>query len=102
MCKILKSIFIGSAALAFSADAAEPIEYRADALFGVGNGDLAPYYMSANRFGKLTQTNNAQLDLGFNRDMDLSKRFTWSYGVEFITGATSSTEYTSRKYRKSL
>ncbi len=96
MCKILKSIFIGSAALAFSADAAEPIEYRADALFGVGNGNLAPYYMSANRFGKLTQTNNAQLDLGFNRDMDLSKRFTWSYGVEFITGATSSTEYTSR------
>ena len=48
MCKILKSIFIGSAALAFSADAAEPIEYRADALFGVGNGDLTPYYMSAN------------------------------------------------------
>ena len=86
------------AAAAISASAEETIQYRADALFSIGDGDLAPYYMTANRHGKLTQTNNALLDIGFTRDFDTNRRWAWSYGAEIITGASSSTNYSLQKY----
>ena len=96
MYEIRKTLLACLAVSAFSVSAVEPIEYSAEMLLGTGKGDLAPYYMSANRHGKLTQTKNALLDVGFKRDMELERRWAWSYGAEVVTGVSSKTYYTSK------
>lgn len=94
---IIRKLFVvGTLTSAMTAFADEPINYSAEALFGVGNSDLAPYYMSANRHGKLSQGDNALFDLGFNRDFDLKHKISWSYGAEVVTGYSSEALYTSK------
>lgn len=91
LCSVLVAVF-------GVAMATEPVEYKAEALFGIGDGDLAPYYMTANRYGKLSQTKNAQFDLGFKRDFDMTKKWSWSYGAEVVTGAASKTHYSLTQF----
>ena len=93
--KILCTVFVTATGVAM---ATEPIQYSAEALASYGDGDLAPYYMTANRYGKLTQTKNIQLDLGFKRDFDMSKKWSWSYGAEIVTGVASKTHYSYTQF----
>lgn len=63
-------------------------------LFGtVGNGQFAPYYMAANRFGTLTQSKNAYLNYSLRHAIDPSKRFSYGFGVGFNLGYASKADY---------
>lgn len=72
-------------------------DYRFDAgahlNLGVGSNDFAPFYIHANRFGKITQSKNVQLDLWAADSLDLSKRFDFSWGVEALTGYANKADY---------
>ncbi|MCH5217387.1 MAG: hypothetical protein J1F07_02355 [Muribaculaceae bacterium] len=67
---------------------------------GAGSSDFAPFYLHANRHGKLTQAYNAQLDLWAEDPLDLSRRFDFAWGVELLGGYASRVDY--RRYNPAL
>lgn len=60
---------------------------------GLGSNDFAPYYIHANRFGKITQSKNVQLDIWAEDPLDLGKRFDFSWGIEALGGYASKADY---------
>jgi len=73
--------------------AEETVGYEAAAIFNAGSGDFAPYYIASNRHGVLTQSSGALLDICATRGLDLTQRFSYAYGAEFVTGYSSRTGY---------
>lgn len=59
----------------------------------IGSHEFAPFYMSANRFGTLTQSKDMLLHIGASDSLDYTKRFDWAWGVEVWGGASSSATY---------
>ncbi len=57
------------------------------------NGDFAPYYIASNRHGTLTQARGTTLNLGLNKKMDMSRRFSYEFGVQGYFGITNQTDY---------
>lgn len=60
---------------------------------GAGSNEFAPFYMHANRHGKITQSKNAQIDLWAQDTLDLSRRFDFAWGVEALAGYASKADY---------
>lgn len=75
--------------------AAEPIEIRGSTSLetNVGSGNFAPYYIASNRHGVLTQANGFALNIGFEKDLDLSRRFSYAFGAQAYFGVAGSTSY---------
>ena len=66
---------------------------RIEGIFAVGNGNFAPYYIASNNHGLLTQSKDALLRFSLNKQPDKSRRFSYGFGIDFITGYTSSVDY---------
>lgn len=60
---------------------------------GVGSSEFAPYFIHTNRFGKLTQSKNAQIDIWAQDTLDLSKRFDFAWGLEALAGYANKADY---------
>lgn len=73
--------------------AQETVSYEAEAIVNAGSGSFAPYYIASNRHGILTQSADALLRLSAARELDLSRRFSYAYGAEFLTGYSGKTDY---------
>ncbi len=73
-----------AAAFGVQAEDGYSIDYSAEAILNAGNGDFAPYYIASNRHGVITQSKNALLRVSAMRDMNLSERFSYGFGVDFI------------------
>lgn len=75
--------------------AADDVAVDCSAEFTVnsGSGNFAPYYIMSNRHGVITQPDGAMLRLAAIKSLDINRRFSWSAGVDFITGITSNTDY---------
>ena len=69
------------------------VDCSAELTMNAGSGDFAPYYIMSNRHGVLTQPAGATLRLAAIKPMDQDKRFSWSAGVDFITGVATRTDY---------
>lgn len=69
------------------------IGYAAEAFLNAGSGDFAPYYMSSNRHGIISQSKNALLRLSACRDMNLSDRLSYGFGADFVGGYGSDAYY---------
>jgi len=67
--------------------------YLAGIQANAGNIELAPYYISSNNGGTLTQQYSALATAGLYKLMSPSKRFSWGAGLEAWGGYTSSTGY---------
>lgn len=76
-----------------AASAGETVEYQAEAIFNAGSGSFAPYYIASNRHGLLTQSSDALLRLEAARGLDLSRRFSYAYGAEVLTGYADKVDY---------
>lgn len=81
------------AAFCPAASAGETVEYQAEAIFNAGSGSFAPYYIASNRHGLLTQSSDALLRLEGARRLDLSRRFSYAYGAEVLTGYADKVDY---------
>lgn len=66
---------------------------RAEAILAAGSGDFAPYYIASNNHGILTQSKDALLRLSLDKKTDTSRRFSYGFGVDFLAGYASSTDY---------
>lgn len=60
---------------------------------GAGSSDFAPFYLRANKHGKLTQSKNVQIDLWAQDTLDMEKRFDFSWGIEALAGYANKTDY---------
>lgn len=60
---------------------------------GAGSSEFAPFYLHSNRFGKITQSKNVQLDIWAVDSLDLDKRFDFAWGVEAVGGYSSKANY---------
>lgn len=61
-----------------------------------GSSEFAPYYLHANKHGKLTQSKNVQIDIWAQDTLDISKRFDFAWGVEALAGYANKADY--RRY----
>lgn len=60
------------------------ISYEVQTDIVASKGKHAPFWLVSNRHGLSSlENNNANLSLGFFRDFDQKKSFTWAYGAEF-------------------
>lgn len=60
------------------------ISYEVQTDIVASKGKHAPFWLVSNRHGLSSlESNNANLSLGFFRDFDQKKGFTWAYGAEF-------------------
>ncbi len=71
----------------------EGINYEVSLMGNAGSGDFAPYYMMVNRHGILTQSDDVLFRGKLWKRFDLSRRFSYSFGADFLTGASSQTTY---------
>lgn len=75
------------------AGAQEEINYRATLEAFAGNGDFAPYFIGARNNGRAVYSNGIWQDGALWRDFTPGRRFSWSYGLEYIAGYGSGAEY---------
>lgn len=75
--------------------AGEPVILRTQAELEIngGNGTFAPYYIASNRYGTVTQAKGIGLGLSVDKQMDLSRRFTYGFSIDGRFGATNHTDY---------
>lgn len=87
---LITAVLTGSSAPAQPSDstaaAAPAIEYSATLNALASSGDFAPYMIGSWNYGRTVAKNQLSLDLEAHRDFDLSKRFSWSAALEFMTG----------------
>ena len=79
--------------IATVANAEVPINYKASVIGTIGNGDFAPYYISSLNHGIITQSDNALLRLGAWKPLSTDTRFSYGFGVDFLTGWSSGVDY---------
>ncbi len=87
------SAILLAAVLAFAATAAETVNYSATVLVDASTGTFAPYMLGSWNSGRLTEGKGVWLDGYLHRDMDMERRFSWEYGVEFMLGHGSAARY---------
>lgn len=68
------------------------LDGKAEGIFAAGSGSFAPYYIASNNHGILTQSKDALLRLAVDRKPEAGKRFSYGFGVDFLTGWTSSND----------
>ncbi len=74
--------------------AEEPFaELEASVTGSIGSGDFAPYYISSNNHGIITQPDNALLRLKATSPLRTDGRWGYGFGVDVITGYSSATNY---------
>ncbi|MBD5225271.1 MAG: capsule assembly Wzi family protein [Bacteroidales bacterium] len=69
------------------------VDYTADAIVNAGGGSFAPYYISSNHHGIVTQKSDALIRGVLKHDWNLNRRFSYGYGIDLIGGWGSSTDY---------
>ena len=67
--------------------------YSVGMIANAGNSKLAPYYISSNNGGNITQQYSALMNVSLVHNTDPSKRFAWGAGVEVWGGYASSAGY---------
>lgn len=70
-----------------------PVGYKVEAIINAGSGDFAPYYVSSNRHGILTQNKDAMIHAAVLKPLATDTRFSYGFGIEAVGGYSSSSEY---------
>ena len=67
--------------------------YTVGVMMNASNSELAPYYISSNRYGDITQQYSALLEVSLLHSSDFNRRFAWAAGIDVLGGCTSSAGY---------
>ncbi|MDE5725984.1 MAG: hypothetical protein K2I12_08300, partial [Duncaniella sp.] len=81
---ILGILLASCATVPITAKGDYPVDYEVSLTAGGGSGEFAPYYISALRGGRLSSRNNLQAEGMVKRQMDLSDRFSYGFGIDLI------------------
>ena len=68
-------------------------EYNFGFMANAGNSELAPYYISSNCGGVITQQYSALVNASLYHNMNMDQRFSWGAGLEVWGGYASSAGY---------
>ncbi len=82
---ILTSVFITHAEI--------PLTYHASVTGQVSTLSLSPYMLGSWNEGRYVEGNGIWQEAGIGKELDLSKRFSWSFGLDYIAGAAQKTDY---------
>lgn len=69
------------------------LDYEASIVANTSSGDFAPYMIGSWQGGRFTQKNGIAADLSLSKNLDKSKRFSWSVGAEVLALEASSAQY---------
>ena len=69
------------------------IDYEAGVTVNVSDGDLAPHYVMANRYGTVTQGKSTLVNAKLSHSMDTTQRFSYGFGAEVWGGWASDATY---------
>lgn len=69
------------------------LKFSATVRANASSGSFAPYMIGSWDYGRSTAKNGVTLDLEVERPLDLKKRFSWSVGIEAITGYSHKANY---------
>lgn len=86
-------IYIFLVAIAFFCRAEYNVNQYTSINLELGDGEFAPFYQRANRFGKITQSKGAQLDYMLYDSLETKKKFDFGWGAEFIAGIYNKVDY---------
>ncbi len=93
-CRRLAIVLSILASCAFlPATAQIPVLLEGEAIVNTGSGTFAPYYIASNRHGIITQQTDALFRAAAFKPMDTDRRFSYSFGIEFLTGYSSANDY---------
>ncbi len=70
-----------------------PFNYHASVTAQASSKSLAPYMLGSWNYGRYVEGSGIWQEAGFDKELDLSKRFSWSVGLDYIAGAGSKTYY---------
>lgn len=73
--------------------AEKPFYYHASVTAQTSSKSLAPYMLGSWNEGRYVEGSGIWQEAGIEKDLDLSKRFSWSAGVDYIAGIASKTKY---------
>lgn len=93
----MKKSYLAAAALASVltcvAQRTVEIDYSASLEMNASTGRTAPYMIGSWKNGRIPYKNSVLLDLSAKKDIDRSRRFDWSAGLEVLTGWQHSLTY---------
>lgn len=100
----IKSItaFLAIAIMTFAVDAENnlpsdssrfTISYKTNTEVNVGSGEFAPYYISSNRYGTLTQPISVSERASIYKPLDSEQRFSYAFGADAIAMYSKPTDY---------
>lgn len=90
---IKKIVLALSVLFATVALAEEPLKVQGEFIGNAGTKDLAPYFIMSNNGGIVTQHSSALFRASAVKDLDLSRRFSYSFGVDALAGYSDKAEY---------
>ncbi len=70
-----------------------PFSYHASVTGQASSQSLAPYMLGSWNEGRYVEGNGIWQEAGIEKALDLSKRFSWSAGVDYIAGVGEKTDY---------
>lgn len=70
-----------------------PFSYHASITGQVSSKSLAPYMLGSWNQGRYAEGSGIWQEAGISKSLDLSKRFSWGFGLDYIAGAGSKTYY---------
>ncbi|MGM9869476.1 MAG: hypothetical protein ACI30R_07635 [Sodaliphilus sp.] len=82
-------LFVGT----YRAFAEVDVDYEGTFTANFGKGDLAPYYINANRGGTVTQQHSALVSAAMKHNVDTTERFSYGFGAELWAGLSSALPY---------
>ena len=94
---LMSVVLLGCATIA---TAEVPVNYEASLTGSLSTEELAPYYLSSNNHGVLTQGNNVLFRATAWKPLETDTRFSFGFGVDFLTGYSNSADY--QKYNKMI
>lgn len=87
----LSYVVLATAALCGHAE--EPLEYRASVIVNASTGRFAPYMIGSWNRGRITNAKGLWHNGEATKKLDLSRRFSWGAGVEYIVGYGNAAAY---------
>ena len=91
--KICKLLLLLSMLTPLHVNAQNDAELSAELIGNIGKGDLAPYFITSNVHGIVTQPYTTLLSLDLEKKFEESKRISFGYGVKVLGGYNSKTNY---------
>lgn len=70
-----------------------PVAYEAELTALASSGPFAPYMIGSWNYGKYTHTNGLWHTGRVQKDFDMSKRWSWGAGVEYMLGSAQTIDY---------